>query len=97
MTYNNVSYPRPTVWLIPEAFVEHKGEEYRFWAEWDGRDGQVTYEFVGGEPPEDGFDWEQFESDVKLMLEDYTVFCDENNVDEEPFKVGDLPTPVGRG
>jgi len=49
---------RPVMWLI-EGYVDYKVETYKFWFEYDGRDGEVNYEFTHCQPPDD-FDYDEF-------------------------------------
>lgn len=82
MTYSNIGRPQATCWNIPEAFVTYKGNEYRFWAEHELLMDEVSYEFIDQEPPED-FDWQQFEADVREMLDNYEAFCKAQNIEAE--------------
>ena len=50
---------RPIMYLY-EGAVEHNGIEYRFWFQYDERDGEKLLEFLSYEPGE-GFDREAFE------------------------------------
>lgn len=80
MTYSDLDAPKATCWSI-EGIVEHKGNQYKFWAEWEMLMDEVSYEFTDGEPS-DSFNFSQFEEDCRAMLENYSQFCEDNNLKE---------------
>ena len=86
MTYNNIQAPEATCWNIQKAFVTHKGNEYRFWAEHELLQDEVTYEFIGDEP-DDNFDFEQFDKDVRAMLENYDQFCEDQKINPKDGEI----------
>lgn len=60
---------RPVVWLY-QGTVETNGDSFRFWYEYDERDGEKKLEFVDEEPNEfDLFDFQQFEIYCQLQVE----------------------------
>lgn len=81
MKYSNIDEPQATCWNIAEAWVEHEGREFRFWAEHELLMNEYHYEFIDEEPGA-GFDWDQFDKDVREMLDNYDSFMEERNIEK---------------
>jgi hypothetical protein len=70
MNINFDDTARPVVWLI-RGFVEHDSDDYRFWYQYDERDGEVLYEFDGTDPDESNveFDYQAFMKECQDEVE----------------------------
>ena len=65
MTYDNVQAPQATCWNIQEAFVTHKGSEYRFWAEHELLQNEYTYGFYD-EARGIAIDWQNWQAEHSM-------------------------------